>query len=469
MITPDECTATLRTDFMSFIERAFDELNPKTPLFAAGYIDKIAERLEACRQGEVKRLIINLPPRHLKSHCASIAFVAWWLGHQPALQVICASYGQDLSDKLARDCRKIMESHWYKALFPTRLAQRQVGDFITTESGTRLATSVGGVLTGRGADVIIIDDPLKPDEALSETRRNAVNEWYDHSLLSRLNDKENGCIIILMQRLHQDDLVGHVLEHGGWEMLSFPAIAEADECYEVRSEGGITTVERKAGEALLPERESLETLGIISRTIGTYAFASQYQQCPMPVGGAMIQSDWLRYYAPGDLPERFSSILHSWDTANKSTELHDFSVCTTWGVWKDRFYLLDVVRKRLQYPNLKRAVVAQAGKYSSSTTLIEDKASGTALIQDLRGDGLRVKEYLPPTGTDKILRLHAQTIAFESGRVWLPQAAPWLGEYVRELTGFPGARFDDQVDSTTQALDYLRTTGRKIAIWESLA
>src|SRR5580704_6695152 len=225
LLSVEEYQFLLRRDFTSFIERSFYELNPQTRLLLGSHIEVIATKLEACRQGKIKRLIINLPPRHLKSHCASIAFVAWYLGHHPAGHVICASYGQDLADKLARDCRNVMMSAWYKQLFPTRLADRiAVHDFMTMDLGTRMSTSVGGVLTGRGADLILIDDALKPDEALSESRRKAVNEWYDNTLLSRLNDKAKGCIIIIMQRLHQEDLVGHVLEQEPWEVVSFPAI-----------------------------------------------------------------------------------------------------------------------------------------------------------------------------------------------------------------------------------------------------
>ena len=229
MISSSEYRFILRNDLMSFIERAFYELNPQTQFLHGPHIEMIASKLEACLQGKIKRLIINQPPRGLKSHCASIAFPAWYLGHNPTGQLICASYGQDLADKFARDSRTIMQAGWYQPIFSTRVADRQaVADFITTEQGARMSTSVGGVLTGRGADLIIIDDPLKPDEALSETRRKTVNDWYDNSLLSRLNDKTKGCIIIIMQRLHQDDLVGHVLEQEDWEVLSFPAIAEED-------------------------------------------------------------------------------------------------------------------------------------------------------------------------------------------------------------------------------------------------
>jgi len=343
-----------------------------------------------------------------------------------------------------------------------------VHDFTTTLQGTRMATSVGGVLTGRGADLIILDDPLKPDEARSEPRRTSVNLWYDNSLLSRLNDKAKGCIIIVMQRLHQDDLVGHVLAQEGWEVLSFPAIAETDEVYIIDTPFGRRRFTRRAGEALDPARESLKTLASIRQTSGEYTFASQYQQTPIPLGGAMVKTDWLRYYTPSERPERFTRVLQSWDTANKSSELNDFSVCTTWGVAGTSFYLLDVYRGRLNYPELKRKVEELATRHRPTTVLIEDKASGTQLIQELRGRVLGVTAYDPPTGTDKTMRLHAQSAAFENGLVLLPRQAPWLAEYVTELTSFPGSKHDDQVDSTTQALHYLQSKAVNLEVWRRL-
>lgn len=459
----------LRHDFTSFIERSFFELNPQTRLLNSPHIEVIATKLEACRKGTVRRLIINLPPRHLKSHCASIAFVAWCLGHNPAGHVICASYGQDLADKLARDSRNIMQSAWYKQLFATRLADRlAVHDFTTTELGTRMATSVGGVLTGRGADLIIIDDALKPDEALSETRRKAVNDWYDNTLLSRLNDKATGCIVIIMQRLHQEDLVGHVLEQEPWDVLSFAAIAEQDERFLIESPLGSRWFERKTGEALHPERESLATLAKIRERMGEYNFSSQYQQNPIPLGGAMVKTDWLRYYDASQLPERFDAKVQSWDTANKSNELSDHSVCTTWGMANRQAYLLHVYRARLNYPDLKRKVKELARLHDARTILIEDKASGTQLIQDLQAEHLSgITPYAPPSGTDKIMRLHAQTHWFENGNVLLPRSAPWLADYVTELTGFPGTKYDDQVDSTAQALDHMRGPNT-LEVWRRL-
>jgi predicted phage terminase large subunit-like protein len=458
IVSQVELDVLLRNDLSTFIERAFVELNPETELAWSKHIEVMAAKLEACRRGEIRRLIVNLPPRSLKSHCVSVAFPAFVLGHNPSAQVICASYGQDLSDKLARDCRTLMASKFYRNVFPkTRLSQdkQSINDFMTTAQGFRMSTSIGGVLTGRGGDIIILDDPLKPDDALSEVRRNAVNNWYDNSLLSRLNNKRTGVIILVMQRLHQDDLVGHVQEQGDWEVLSFPAIAEEDETFEYETIFGTKHYMRKSGEPLQPEREDLETLARIKRQINEYNFASQYQQNPMPAGGAMVKAAWLKYYT--EPPQRFSLVVQSWDTANKSGDLNDYSVCTTWGVLNRCFYVLDVFRSRLNYPDLRRAVKSQAQIFKPTTILIEDKASGTQLIQDLQRDGvLSIHPYEPPTGTDKIMRFHAQTAEFENGRVLLPKEAAWLSIYTQELISFPGSKYDDQIDSTSQALDYLK-------------
>jgi predicted phage terminase large subunit-like protein len=449
-------------------------VQPTQQLSYAPHLEVMAAKLANTLLGKgSKRLIINLPPRSLKSITVSIGAVAWLLGHDPSKQVICASYGQDLADKLARATRTIMGSSFYRNVFPGAVlstAKQSVNDFVTSMQGFRMATSVGGVLTGRGADIIIIDDPLKPDEALSETRRGAVNDWYDNTLLSRLNNKEDGVIIIVMQRLHQDDLVGHVLERGeDWEILSFPAIAEEDENYAFETPVGRSLFNRKVGDVLDPGRESLATLQSIKQLIGTYNFASQYQQNPTPMGGAMVLTEWLRYYEVTAPLPRFSCIIQSWDTANKCGELNDYSVCTTWGLYDGHSYLLHVLRQRLNYPDLKRKVAEQIAAYNPNHVIIEDKASGTQLIQDLKNDGVyQIKPYEAPSQIDKIMRLHAQTEHFERGRVLLPTKAPWLAEYIRELTTFPGTKFDDQVDSTTQALDYLNTIGRSLELWVKL-
>ncbi len=351
-----------------------------------------------------------------------------------------------------------MQRERYQQLFSTRLSSDKaaVAEFTTTEGGFRMATSVGGQLTGRGGDFIIIDDPLKPDEALSEAQRKAVNEWYSSTVVSRLNNKRSGCIILIMQRLHEDDLVGHVFLKDDWTVLRFPAIAEEDEEHVIRSPfGGGRTIRRAVGEALHPEREPLQILERMKQTIGEYHFAGQYQQAPAPFGGGMIKLDWFKRYTDADRPEKFEMILQSWDTANKATELSDYSVCTTWGISKERVYLLHVMRKRLNYPELKRAAEEQARFYRASIILVEDKASGTQLIQDLiHANCYGITAYEPRC--EKIMRMDTASIMIENGFVYLPDTAPWLGDLLSELMAFPKSRHDDQVDSISQALDWIK-------------
>src|SRR5437764_2748464 len=456
-LTRPDYEVLLRRDFTSFAGRCFYELNPQTDLAMNWHLDVIAAKLTEVREGKIRRLIINLPPRHLKSLMASIAFPAWCLGLDPTAQILCVSYAQDLADKLARDCRGIMMSPWYRQLFRTRLAphRQAVQEFITTGQGYRLATSTGGVLTGRGADIIIIDDPLKPEEALSEAQRQVANDWYDNTLYSRLNDKRRGAIVIVMQRLHEDDLVGHVLGQEEWDVVRFPAIAEADEVHEIDTILGPRRFTRRRGEALHPDREPPEVLDRIRRTMGEYNFAGQYQQSPAPLGGGLVKAEWFKRYRENERPERFDRIVQSWDTANKATELSDFSVCTTWGVKGKDLFLLAVFRRRLEYPALKRAVWEQLSLFGANEVLIEDKASGTQLIQELIADGCHGVTRYQPT-TDKVMRLNSQTGVIENGFVHIPETAPWLAEYLHEMTVFPKGKHDDQADSTAQFLDWYK-------------
>src|SRR6185437_4706645 len=462
-----EYEALLRNSLLSFIERSFCELNPTTPFLFNWHIAVIADALEKCRRGEIKRLIVTVPPRSLKSHSVSVAFVAWLLGNHPSAQIICASYAQELADKHAMDCRALMMSEFYQQIFPTRLSAQKhaISEFVTTENGFRMATSVGGGLTGRGAEILIIDDPLKPEEALSDGQRATVNDWYDHTLYTRLNNKRTGCIILIMQRLHEDDLVGHVLAQEDWTVLKFSAIAEEDESYEFHTPLGERMSRRRIGEALHPEREPLEVLGSLRKTLGEYNFAGQYQQTPAPACGGMIKKEWFKTYRSLDLPESFDLVFQSWDTANKAGDLNDFSVCTTWGKKGNNLYLLNVFRKRLEYPALKRAVREQATSFRVSKILIEDCGSGTSLIQDLGADGVGNITSCKPK-RDKVLRMDSGTIMFENGSVYLPEQAHWLAEYVHELVTFPNGKFDDQVDSTSQALDWIKDYQRLPGIIE---
>jgi len=443
----------LRRDFLAFTHRAFRELNGATPWLGNWHLEMMAARLEAVRRGEVRRLAVALPPRHLKSHMVSIAFAAFVLGHDPTRQIICASYSQDLADKLSRDCRALMGAGFYRDLFDTEFApdKQAVTEFATTGGGFRLATSVGGVLTGRGADLIIIDDPLKAEEAWSDARRSAVNEWFDTSLLSRLNSKTEGAIIVVMQRLHEDDLIGHAMSKGGWELLAFPAIAEDAGSWTVETPYGARHFSREAGDVLHPLRESADTLSRLRAQMGQAAFLAQYQQAPCPREGVMVKTKWFPRYAPEEVPKNFDARVISCDTANKASELSDYTVFTVWGVKDKHLWLLSVLRRRMDYCELKRVLKEEIARHKTDVVLIEDRASGTQLIQELRRENVRGIEARQPAG-DKQMRLWAQAATMEQGFVHLPKTAPWLDDYLRELTSFPNARYDDQVDSTTQAL-----------------
>lgn len=446
--------AILRNDLAAFIHRCFRTVVPGQPYFDNWHIEAVAHQLDLCRRRQIRRLIITLPPRNLKSICASVAFPAFALGHDAALRIVCASYAQDLTVKHARDFRAVMQSAWYQRVFPrTRIDPRKntEAELETTARGYRLGTSVGGTLTGRGGNLIIIDDPMKPAEAMSETRRAAVSQWYDATLSSRLDNKTEDAIVIVMQRLHVDDLVGHVLEKGeAWTHLDLPAIAEVPQEIAI-GEGRVHC--RAAGALLHPEREPMAVLDELKAAMGSQTFSAQYQQAPVPPGGALIKWSWFKAYARA--PERRTGdrVVQSWDTASKISADNDYSVCTTWLIRGKDYYLLDVLRKRLEFPELRRQILTHAEAHRATAVLIEDAGSGTHLIQDFQREGKLRPIGVRPEG-DKIVRMEAQTAVIEAGHVALPEAAPWLGDFQTEIMAFPYGRHDDQVDSVSQFLSW---------------
>jgi predicted phage terminase large subunit-like protein len=444
--------ALLRQDFHSFLVKAFHTLNPGEPFLGNWHLHALCWHLEQVRRGKIRRLRIEVPPRSLKSVSASVAFPAFLLGHDPTRKIISASYSSDLAAKHAADCRILLQSEWYRRLFPaTRLSsnKNQESNYETTLRGYRYATSIGGTLTGRGGDILIIDDPLKPEDAISEARRAAVNGWYSRTALSRLNNKATNAIILVQQRLHVDDLAGHVDQLEDWTVLRLPAIAETDEGIPI---GSGKVHQRTAGEVLHPAREPLHVLESLKRALGSATFSAQYQQCPVPAEGEIVKWSWFQRYS--ETPASSVMTIHqSWDTASKADEHHDYSVCTTWGSVGDKLYLLDVDRGRRDFPQLKRRVVELARQWKPRTILIEDKGSGTALIQQLRSEhhGIPYPVAFEPK-EDKVTRLHAESARIEAGQVFLPAQAPWLDELRTELAAFPQGRNDDQVDSMSQFL-----------------
>ena len=454
----------LRSDLMTFIHRAFHTIAPAQSYQHNWHLEAVAWHLEQCAKGAIKRLLITLPPRSLKSICASVAYPAWVLGHNPTARIICASYSENLAAKHSLDCRAVMESDWYRRTFPhTRISREKNTElnFLTTRQGYRYATSVGGTLTGRGGNLIIIDDPIKPEDALSEARRSAVNEWFDRTLYSRLDDKRNDTIVLIMQRLHVEDLVGYVTQKEPWVDLRLPAIAEVEQTVAL---GPDENYMRKVGEVLHEAREPKEVLDQLKVALGSFNFSAQYQQCPIPLEGEIIHWDWFRFY--DELPCRVvgDRIVQSWDTASKAEEISDYSVGTTWLMQGNDYYLLDVLRKRLTYPDLKRQIIDHACRFSVNEIIIEDKGSGTALIQDLGNENIGGVPYpiaFQPE-TDKVTRMHAQSARIEAGHVYLPLRAEWLEDFRTELLQFPKGRYDDQVDSLSQFLNWVeeRNGGR---------
>lgn len=452
-----------REDFATFAQRAFYELYPDEELDWNWHHDLIIDNLMAMRRGEKRRQLILVPPRSFKSFLCSVAWPAFLLGHQASMKIICASYGQSLATDLAKLCLDLMKSDFYRQTFPTRLkpGQQAVDNFHTTRGGFRKTASQSGPLTGRGADLIIIDDPMKADDVLSETLREGALTWFRNTLRSRLNHMATGQILVVMQRLHQDDLAGMLIQQD-WPMLRLPAIATADEEHRYSTLLGPAVKRRPEGETLHPERDPPEVFDEIRRDMGSFSFAAQYQMDPEPEEGNIIRRDWIVGYGRTDLPE-FTQKFQSWDTASKTADFNDYSVCTTWGVTADRhIYLLHVLRKRLTFPDLKRAVIEQAGLHGVDTVLIEDQVSGTSLIQDLTNDGFYKAKAVKTKGS-KAERLRGVSSMFENGLVLVPTEAPWRDAYVSELINFPG-KFDDQVDSTSQALLYIREFGMEPAI-----
>ena len=410
----------------------------------------------------------------------SIALPAWILGHNPKAQILCVSYNDELAEKFAISCRDVMQSDWYRELFPmTRLHQSRqaVNDFATTRGGGRIATSVGGTLTGRGADWIIIDDPQKSVDATSETQRAKLNEWYGSTLYSRLNDKANGKIILVMQRLHQDDLTGRLLELGEqFNIIKLSIIATEDENWMVKNRisGKVRVITRAKGELLHTERENMDVVTSIKNSMGENAFVAQYQQDPCPPEGGIIKESWLHYYtkAQGESidPAKYCRIFLSWDTANKTGPNNAYSACCVILMTREsnmyKYYLLDVVRGKWEMPDLIRQVekVYCYWKYEKGgqhlvRLLIEDKASGTQLIQmlmaqrDRHGYNFAIEPIKPDT--DKTSRLMGASAYIENGTLRFPQEAPWLSDFKKELLGFPNGKYKDQVDALTQCINYV--------------
>lgn len=455
--------AICRSQLAYFLLKVFEELHPGVPpLRLAFYIRAICHALEEVQAGRKRRLVITVPPRHLKSITASVAWVAYLLGHNPALKIMVASYSQDLAREHSNLTRRVMESDWYKALFPgTRIsdAVNRALEFQTTAGGGRKAVSVGGPTTGFGADIIIVDDCMKADDVRSAAMREEARNWFDGTLMTRLNDKERGVIVSIQQRLHEDDLPTYLLAKG-YEHLNLPAIAEKEEFVPISP---TRSHHRKIGDLLDPERESRAVLDQLRRELGPAVFAAQDQQDPVAPEGNLLRMEWFPTY--DDEPERHEllKMMQSWDTAMTEDPRGDWSVCVTAGFdrrllkWK----VLDVFRDHLGYPELKRAMIRQYNRWKPDRIIVEDANAGKSLCQEFALHRVIRPIRVSPIGS-KEERFTACLGEIEAGNFLLPREAPWLDAFKAELKAFPMGRHDDQVDAFSQLVLYQLTKWRWI-------
>ena len=438
--------------FMKFVDQVW-------PTFIGGrHHAKMAAAFERVARGECKRLIINMPPRHTKSEFASYLLPAWFLGKFPHKKVIQTSHTAELAVGFGRKVRNLVDQENYREIFPELALQsdsKAAGRWNTNKGGDYFAIGVGGAVTGKGADLLIIDDPHSEQEAaLAEVNPDIYDktyEWYTSGPRQRL--QPGGAIVIVMTRWSQRDLTAQVLksaaQRGGeeWEVIEFPAILPS-------------------GNPLWPEFWPPEELSALKEELPNSKWMAQYQQQPTSESSAIVKREWWRTWEKEE-PPACEFILMSWDTAFEKTQRADFSALTTWGVFyqagedgaqQANIILLNAYRERMEFPRLKQVAIEQYKEWDPDAVIIEKKASGAPLIYELRAMGIPVQDFTPTKGNDKIARLNGVSDLFASGMVWVPNRS-WAEEVVDEVASFPAGEHDDYVDSTSMALMRFRKGG----------
>ena len=435
----------MQKDFMLFVKHVWPE-------FIEGkHHQRIAEKFNLLAEGKIKRLIINMPPRHTKSEFASFLLPAWMIGRKPNLKIIQTTHTTELAVRFGRKAKTLMDMPEYKEVFTTRLREdsQAAGKWETEQGGEYYAAGVGSAITGRGADLLIIDDPHSEQDAMNVDALERAYEWYTSGPRQRL--QPGGAIVLVMTRWNVKDLTGALLRETGnvksdkWELIEFPAILPS-------------------GKAVWPEYWKLEELEGVKSSISLQKWNAQWMQNPTSEEGALIKREWWRKWTKDTIPD-LEHVIQSYDTAFMKKETADYSAITTWGVFHNnedsgpQLILLDAVKDRFEFPELRRVAYQQYQYWQPETVLIEAKASGLPLTYELRKMGIPVINYTPSRGNDKHTRVNSVAPLFESGQIWAPVDKEFAQEVIEECAAFPYGDHDDLVDSMTQAVMRFRQGG----------
>jgi len=436
---------TIQTDFLSFVKHVW-------PDFIEGRHHKeIAEKFNKLASGEIKRLIINMPPRHTKSEFGSYLLPAWMVGKNPKLKIIQSTNTTELSVRFGRKAKALIDSPEYQKVFKTKLREdsQAAGKWETAQGGEYYAAGVGSAITGRGADLLIIDDPHSEQDAMNSQALERTYEWYTSGPRQRL--QPGGSIIVIMTRWNEKDLTGRLLgaqkeiKADQWEVVEFPAILPS-------------------GKPVWPEYWKLDDLEGVKASIPLSKWNAQYMQNPTSEEGALIKREWWRDWDKDEMP-MLEHVIQSYDTAFMKKQTADYSAITTWGVFRPdedsppNLILLDAIKERYEFPELRRIALEQYGYWNPETVIIESKASGLPLTYELRKMGIPVINFTPSKGNDKHTRVNAVSPLFESGLIWAPKEMEFAQEVIEECAAFPYGDHDDLVDSMTQAVMRFRQGG----------
>jgi predicted phage terminase large subunit-like protein len=464
--------ASYQTSNLSeFVKQAYSILEPGRPLVWSWNYDYVCELLTLMSRGQLLRLIVNVPPRTLKSTLITIIFPVWVWISDPTKRFMAASYSHDLSSQHSLKRRDLIRSRWFQDLFGDRFhlsGDCNRGDnFKNSHDGQMIATSVGGSVMGHGFDVGILDDPMSADQALSSTERNNTNGWITHTFMTRQNDPSRGAVILVSQRLHCFDPTGFLLEHqpGIWQHVKIPLVAEEDECWKFPLSQRV--VLRKRGEVLQPERFTNNVIEQLS--LERFTYASQYQQTPLPLEGNLIRYSDVRYYRGFDpqtnlpdeiLPENFDFKVISVDCAFKDLPTSDYVALIVIGTKGRKRYILDVVNRHLNSIETEKEILRLKNGYFPCSVIIEDKANGPAVIQRLKLQVPGIIEIRPQGG--KISRMCAVMGEWAAGDWYVPRNASWIAGFLEQLTAFPHAKNDDMCDAMSQAATWLTARGQNV-------